>query len=59
MDIAPGDTVEVVIDGSDPIIIPVVEITGTVDSAANTISGQILTDTLPIPEAHGQAEIWT
>ncbi|MBC8422460.1 MAG: hypothetical protein H8E01_00355, partial [Chloroflexi bacterium] len=47
VDIAPGDTVEVVYDGSDPIIVPVIEITGIVDSAANTISGQVLADDLP------------
>ena len=55
VDIAPGDTVEVVYDGSDPIVVPVIEITGVVDSAANTITGQILADTLP---AEGRAEIW-
>ncbi|MBC8422427.1 MAG: right-handed parallel beta-helix repeat-containing protein, partial [Chloroflexi bacterium] len=52
VDIAPGDTVEVVYDGSDPIIVPVIEITGIVDAAANTISGQILADDLP-------TEAWT
>ena len=56
LDIVAGDTVEVIADGGDPIIVPVVEITGAVDSAANTITGQILADTLP---AQGRAEIWT
>jgi len=55
VDIVAGDTVEVIADSGDPIIAPVVEITGVVDSAANTITGQILADTLP---AQGRAEIW-
>ncbi|MBM4429848.1 MAG: DUF11 domain-containing protein, partial [Chloroflexi bacterium] len=61
VDIAPGDTVEVVYDGGDPIIVPVIEITGVVDSTANTITGQILVEgespiSVPVITMNGQVD---
>jgi PKD repeat protein len=46
----------VVHDSGNPIVVPVIEISGTVNSDVNIIEGQILD--VPFP-ANGRAEVWT